>query len=106
MSSTSAFMRGEPTRDAVSRSTPYFSASRTCMKSADAGGFLLELFRLEIRAQGVHKGLKAAVHHIAELVQREADAMIGHAVLGEIIGADFFAAVAAAHHGAPLFRQR
>ena len=44
-----------------------------------------------------------AIHYRFELVNREADAVIGETVLREIVGADFFAAVSRAHHGLALF---
>ena len=56
--------------------------------------FLLQAFRLEVRYQRVDEGSQFAVHHFGELVQREADAMVGDAVLREIVGANFLGAVA------------
>ncbi len=37
-----------------------------------------------------------------ELVQRQPDAVVGHAVLREVVGADLLAAVAGADHAAAL----
>src|SRR5690349_7016857 len=97
-------MRGEPTWAEVSSSTPCLSASRTCM-SADGGGFLLEFFRLEMRGERVHQGLQLAIHDVAQLVKSKADAVVGYPVLGEIVGTDFFAAIATTHHGATFLRE-
>ena len=47
--------------------------------------------------QGVDGGLEHAFHDHVELVVGEADAVVGEAVLGEVVGADFFAAVAGAY---------
>ena len=38
-------------------------------------------------------------------MQREADAVVGHAVLREVIGANLFAAIACAHHLLALLGQ-
>src|SRR5665213_418336 len=46
--------------------------------------------------QSVDCGLQQALHHHREIVVGEADAMVGEAVLGEVVGADFFAAIAGA----------
>ena len=55
---------------------------------------LLQAFRLEMRYQGVDERAEFAFHHFRELVQRQADAMIGNAVLRGIVGANFFRAIA------------
>jgi hypothetical protein len=57
-------------------------------------GFRLQLFRLEVRDQRVNHGLQFAVHELGQLVGGESDAVIGDAILGEVVGADLFAAVA------------
>ena len=41
-------------------------------------------------------------NHEIKLMQGETDTVIGYAILGEIIGADFFSAVAASDHAAAL----
>jgi hypothetical protein len=46
-----------------------------------------------VRNQTVDQCWQLAFHHIAEVVQRQADAMIGDAILREVIGADFFGPV-------------
>src|SRR5437016_1043760 len=60
---------------------------------------LFEFFCVEMGDKSVNDGLKLSVHYFAELVQGQADAMVGHAVLREVIGTDFFAAIPASHHG-------
>src|SRR6202008_3691307 len=47
--------------------------------------------------------LDLSIHHRFQLVDSEADAVIRQAVLREVVGADFFAAVSRAHHGLALF---
>ena len=49
--------------------------------------------------QGVGDFFQVAVHHKIQLVQGEVDAVVGHAALGVVVGADAFAAVAAADKG-------
>src|SRR5699024_9391908 len=44
----------------------------------------------------------AAVHHLAELVQRQVDAVIGDATLGVVVGANPLAAIAGTDQRAPL----
>ena len=53
-----------------------------------------EFFGLEMRRQRFDERLELAFHHLIELMQREADAVIRHAILREVVGADLFAAVA------------
>ena len=50
--------------------------------------------------------VQLAVHHEIQLMQREPDAVIGDAILREVVGADLLAAVARAHHAAALGAQR
>ena len=47
--------------------------------------------------QFVDELVNVAVHHGVQLVDRQVDAMIGHPVLGEVIGANLFAAVTGTH---------
>ena len=47
--------------------------------------------------QGVGDFFQVAVHHEIQFVQGEVDAVVGHAALGVVVGADAFAAVAAAN---------
>lgn len=57
-------------------------------------GFVLQLFFLVICFQGFEEGLELSIHDLLQLVNRESDAVVGHPILGEIIRADFFAAIA------------
>ena len=45
--------------------------------------------------QRVHERCEFAVHDLGQLMERQADAVIGHAVLRKIVGADFLGSVAA-----------
>ena len=47
-----------------------------------------------MRDQSVHERAELAVHGFGELMQGEIDAVVGHAILRKIVGADFFGAVA------------
>ena len=49
--------------------------------------------------QGVGDFFQIAVHHEIQLVQGEVDAVVGYAALRVVVGADAFAAVAAADKG-------
>src|SRR5437762_423600 len=64
--------------------------------------FLLEALGLVVGTQGVHQRRELAVHDVGKLMQRQADAVIGHAILGKIVRADFFGAVAGFDLAAPL----
>jgi hypothetical protein len=55
---------------------------------------LLHLLRLIMGDQRVDDWLQLAIHYLLELVNGEADAMIGEPVLGKIVGANLFGAVA------------
>jgi len=59
-----------------------------------------------VRGQRFDERLEFAVHHRLELVEGEADAVIGDAVLRKIIGTDLLAAIARSHHAAPLGADR
>ena len=52
--------------------------------------------------QRIHQRSEFAVHDFAELVQGEADAMVGDAILRKVVGADFFGAIAGFDLPAPL----
>src|ERR1700757_4942703 len=58
------------------------------------GQFLLQPLGLVVRDQAVHQRAELAVHYIRQLMQSQADAVIGDAVLRKIISANFFRAVA------------
>src|SRR3972149_2340662 len=68
--------------------------------SRDSGrGFLAqrgELLGLVLGGKRAGQLGKVAIHDVLDLVQREVDAVIGHASLREIVGADALGAVAAA----------
>ena len=49
------------------------------------------------RSKRVNRGLQLSFHHLGQLMDGQSDAMIGEAVLREIVGADFLAPVSAAH---------
>src|SRR5579871_63272 len=66
---------------------------------------LLELFRLIVSSQRIDDGLEFAIHHLDQLVERKANAVIGYAVLRKVVRADLFAAIAAANHGLAFFCQ-
>src|SRR5215469_8711291 len=70
------------------------------------GSFSLQPFRLEMGYQRVDDGLHRAIQYLRQLVNREPNPVVGDTVLGEVIGADFFAAVAATDHLLPFLRQR
>ena len=105
-SSTSAVRRGTATAASSSSLVPWSSA----VWSGHAGARPLVALRLSFRpgssGQRVDDRVELAVHHEIELVQGEADAMIGDAVLREVVGADLLAAVAGAHHAAALGAER
>src|SRR6266852_525921 len=66
---------------------------------------LAKLLSLEVRDGRLDDAIEAAVHDCGQIVNREPDAMISHAVLREVVGADFFGAVAAADHSFSRCRQ-
>jgi hypothetical protein len=63
-------------------------------------GVLPEFFSLVVSGKGVDDLIEAALHDQIELVEGESDAVVGDAVLGEVVGANFLAAVAGADHAA------
>src|SRR5260370_18589089 len=65
-----------------------------------------QLFGLVVRTERIEDGIHLALHHEIQLMERQADAVIRDAVLREVVGADFFAAVAAAYLGAVLRAHR
>ena len=52
--------------------------------------------------QGIGNFFQIAVHHKIQFVQGKVDAMVGHTALWVVVGADAFAAVAAADQGFAL----
>src|SRR5271157_1319743 len=108
-SSTSAVSRGTAILASSSRRTPWSNAVSTVMGASDQRaliGVLLQFLGLVVGGEGVENGIHLALHHEIQLMQRQADAVIRHAVLREVVGADLFAAIAGAHHAAPLRAQR
>ena len=55
---------------------------------------LAELAGLLVLVEAVDHALEVAVHERGDVVHREADAVVGDAALGEVIGADLVAPVA------------
>ncbi len=55
-----------------------------------------ELLGLVLLRERVDELVEVAVHDRVDLVEREVDAVVGHAALREIVGADALAAIAAA----------
>src|SRR5258706_8117311 len=49
-----------------------------------------------VRDERLDHGVEVALDEVREIVERDFNAMIGHAVLREIVGADFFTALAGA----------
>src|SRR5882672_11757908 len=107
MSKDSAFRRGDPASARVSVS---IAALRDCARVVNpavlswaivtsgiktssinrSSHFRLEFFCLVVRDQGFNQGINLAFHHAFELVEREANAVIRHTVLREVVGSDFF----------------
>src|SRR5690348_18503231 len=56
--------------------------------------FLLEALGFVVGNQAVDERTEFSVDDVGELVERQADAVIGHAILREVIGADFLGTVA------------
>ena len=54
----------------------------------------MQLFRLVGGDEGVDEFVEGAVHDAVDLIERQADAVVGDAALGEVVGADLLAAVA------------
>src|SRR6266516_1241925 len=52
--------------------------------------------------QGVDQIVEVAVQHLREVVNRVMDAVVGHAILGEVVGTDFLRSVTGTHLGAAL----
>src|SRR5208282_3443742 len=69
---------------------------------SDLVELLLEPLRFVMSDQRIDDRGKFSVHDLAELVEGEADAMVAQPVLGEIVGADFFRAVARLDLATPL----
>src|SRR6266545_2141532 len=107
-SRTSAVRRGAMTPLSSSREVPCRSAVLTVIGSDGRAvlGLLLQLFGLVVGGERFHDHVQFSVHDEVELMQGEADAVVGHAILRKVVGADLLAAVARADHAAPLRAQR
>ena len=57
---------------------------------------MLQFFFPVCQNQRLDHAVQVAVQHTLQITQRQADAVIGHAVLREVVGAYLFAAVTAA----------
>src|SRR5688572_29346217 len=85
------------------RRAPWRTASPS--ESSGCTSALREFFGVEVLGDGVEQRIQTAFHDLIELVQRQADAVIGDAILLEVIGADLFATVAGADHALALGAQ-
>ena len=47
---------------------------------------LLQQLRLVVGGQGVDDLVQRPVHHLVDLIQRQADAVVGDPALGEVVG--------------------
>src|SRR5580704_4844076 len=74
----------------------FWSCSRN--RSTHASGFLLHFFRLKVRSQRFDQGLQFPIHDFLKLVDSQANPVIGHPVLWEVVGPNLLAAIARAHH--------
>src|SRR5258708_36667368 len=71
-----------------------------------AGEFLFETLRVVVRDEGVDERTELAVHCFRQVMERQADAVIGDTILREIGGADFFGALAGCDLPAALLGDR
>src|ERR1051326_231877 len=94
-------MRRVPKKSVCGR--PYGERRTTNSVSHHHPTFALQPLCLIVGAQRVNDGLELAVHNFGELMNGQPNAVVGDAVLGEVVGANFFAAVAATDHGLALF---
>src|ERR1019366_6171777 len=108
-SSTSAVSRGTAIPPSSRMRAPCPNAVSTVIRRlVDRSLFrlVLHLLALVMGDQGIENGIHFALHHEIELMQRQADTVIAHAILREVVGPDFLAAVAGAHHAPALRAQR
>src|SRR5579875_373315 len=78
------------------------------MSAAQGGGLCedaLELIGLVDGGQIVNKLIKIPVHDAGQIMPRQADTVIGDAILREVVGADLLAAISHLHLRAPAFTQ-
>src|ERR1700679_2878703 len=84
--------RDATTRCAAARSTPRASPLRRSW--AWSFDLVRQLFGLVFLIERTHQLIQVAVHHVIKLVQGEIDAMVRHAALRKIVGADAIVALA------------
>src|SRR5271167_3612170 len=78
------------------------SAGTCSLTNLRGHGRFLQLLRLVVGPQSFDNVVDLPLHHSVELMQGEPDAVIGEAILWEIISADLLAAVSRADHLPPL----
>src|SRR2546430_3195511 len=86
--------------------TPFEMTGLRYSRPLTSGKFLVEALGFVVRSQAIHHWGQLSFHHISQLMQRQADAVIGHTVLRKIIGTDFFATVARLDLAAAFRAQR
>src|SRR5277367_6690363 len=84
-------------------------ASPMAIKAARGNLTLIGVLRAErllaiVSRERVDNRIDCAVEKIVELMNRHVDAMVGHARLRKIVGADALRAVARSHHRSPRLR--
>src|SRR5450756_1647915 len=107
-SSTSAVSRGTAIPASSRMRAPCCNAVCTVIpRLVDRSLFrlLLHFFALIMGDQRVEDGIHFALHHEIELMERQSDAVIAHAVLRKVVGADLLAAVARSDHALALRAQ-
>src|SRR6185295_3402862 len=103
--STSAVSRGTAIPPSSRMRAPCCNAVCTVMvRSVDGSLFrlLFHFLALVMSNERVEDRVHLAFHHEIELMERETDAVIAHAILREVVGADLLAAVARSHHALAL----
>src|SRR5262249_39962659 len=86
-----------PWRPPAAAPSPRPAAPRAGSAASDLDLFL-ELLGLVVGGERVQHLVHAPFEEVLETMQGELDAVVGHAPLGEVVGADLLAAVAGAHH--------
>src|SRR6202044_1567828 len=99
-SSSSASSRGESLRPSSARA-PLRNISAIVLCGVKSRARLLnllrQLFGLVFLVQRTNQLVEIAVHDIVQLVEREIDAMVGHAALRKVIGANALGTIARTH---------
>src|ERR1700683_979800 len=70
------------------------SGATMSRRTSSRGKLLLESLGFVVRYQAIDQRSELSFHHVGQLVKSKADAVIGDAILREIVGADFFGTVA------------